>query len=286
MNKFCIITNADKDENLTVTKSIISYLEARDCVCINATKKNRVDENSVCADVTLIPKDAQCAIVLGGDGTIIHTSHVLAPLDIPILGINLGTLGYLAETERQDIAQALDAVINDQYTINERTMIYGKVIKENKVTYDGIVLNDIVVGRNGFSRIISLNVYINDELAQTLRGDGVIISTPTGSTGYNLSAGGPVVKPNSNVLIVTPICAHSISSRSIVVSADDKVTVEILKSKKSQEEEAIASFDGGNGAQMNMGDTVVISKASKKTKLISTSTKGYFDVLHNKFGNR
>lgn len=286
MKRICIITNTEKDENGEITKDIIKYIENKGLVCVDSTNYTGIEDGSSYVDVHNIPEDVNCAVVLGGDGTIIHASHDLAPLNIPILGVNIGTLGYLADTEVNDVYSTLDLVTEGKYTVSERAMLKGRVIKENGSNYEGIVLNDIVVGRNGFSRIISLGVYVNDELVQTVRGDGVIISTPTGSTGYNLSAGGPVVKPSSKVVVITPICLHSMSNTSIVVSADDKITIKVMKSKKTQEQEAIVSFDGGYFENLDTGDVVEISRADVMTKLICTGKMGYFDVLNSKLGSR
>lgn len=286
MNKFCIITNCEKDTDFTLTNRIIDYINEKGCLCINSTSKNGVDDKYGYADVGEIPGDVQCAIILGGDGTIIHASHALARLNIPIVGVNIGNMGYLADTEIHNVYQTIDKLIADDFKISKRAMLEGKVLSQNNITYQGIVLNDIVVGRNGFSRIISLKIYVNDELMRDLRGDGVIISTPTGSTGYNLSANGPVVKPNSGVIIVTPICSHSLSNTSMVISDDDVVTIEVMTSKKTQEEEALASFDGNDGARMGTGDKIIISKANECVKLINTSGRGYFETLNNKFEGR
>lgn len=282
MNRFCIITNTDKDGAVKAAVEIKKYLSEKKCVCVDATKEHAGDENRGYADVEKIPDNTECIVILGGDGTIIHAACDIAGLDIPVLGINMGTLGYLADTEENEIYGTLDKLIRDEYEISSRMMMRGIVRRGNDIIYEGDVLNDIVVGRNGFSRIISLNIYVNDELTETLRGDGIIIATPTGSTGYNLSAGGPVIKPNSNVLVITPICAHSMSSTSIVVSSEDKIAVEIIKSMKSREMEAIASFDGGQGTRMDTGDIIEIEKSEFKTKLISTRNHGYFEVLHKK----
>lgn len=282
MNKFCVIANSDKEKALLLANQICSYLQDRNCVCVDATKNCVTDLNKGYADVGKIPANTECIIILGGDGTIIHAASSIAKLDIPILGVNVGNLGYLTDVEAHDVFDALDKLICDKYNISERLMIKGIVMRDKEILHEGRVLNDIVVGRDGFSRIIGLNVFINGELMETMRGDGVIISTPTGSTGYNLSAGGPVIKPDTKAMVITPICSHSLSSKSVVVSEDDIVTIEIIESRKTQELEAIASFDGSHGARMAKGDIIKICASHYTTKMINTGSYGYFEVLQKK----
>lgn len=282
MDKFCIITNRDKDKDFETTKSINDYL---------TSKGKRVSivsglssEQEGYTDISTVPKDTECAIVLGGDGTIIQAVNDLMAMDIPILGINLGTLGFLAEIEKHDIFPVLDSFLNGVSHIERRMMLEGKVFCGNKCSYEGTVLNDIVIGRNGFSRLINVKIYVNEELVNTYMGDGVIISTPTGSTGYNLSAGGPVVLPVSKNIIITPICPHSLNNRSIIVTSEDSVTVQIGLSKKTQEEEAIATFDGRMGVELKTGDIIKIGKAQGETKLVKLNHSSFFEILRSKLG--
>lgn len=282
MKKFCIIANASKEKALLIVEDIIKYLQDKNCICVDATSFDIDEKDYGFVNVEKIPKNTECIIVLGGDGTIIRAAADIAEMDIPIVGINMGNLGYLADVEENELYSTLDALINGNYTLSERLMIKGIAYNKDSVICEGRVLNDIVVGRDGFSRIISLNIYVNGEFVETLRGDGVIIATPTGSTGYNLSAGGPVIKPNSNVLVITPICSHKMGSTSIVVSAQDVITIEVIPSKKTQEREAIASFDGSKGAKMGAGDILKICTSHYTTKMVNTGRYGYFEVLHKK----
>ncbi len=236
----------------------------------------------VVTDVSWIPEDTDCVIVLGGDGTIIRAATDLYQREVPLLGINLGTLGFLAEIERQDIIPALDSLLQQDIQIQERMMICGEITRENTTIYQDYALNDLVIGRNGFSRIISVSVFVNDILVDTYHGDGVIIATPTGSTGYNLSAGGPVAAPSTNLMMVTPICPHSMGQRSVLVSAEDEITILIDKSKKTQTDEAIATFDGRMGMELKAGDRILVKKAEKVTKLIKINQKNFYEILRNK----
>lgn len=282
MNNFCIITNIDKDSEYKTTKLIQEYLVSKGKRCLIAAEFSTEGTNDEETDVSWIADDTDCVIVLGGDGTIIRAATDLYTKEIPLLGINLGTLGFLAEIERQDIIAALDSLLEEDIQIQKRMMLQGKIIREEQAMYEDYALNDIVIGRSGFSRIISISVYVNDVLVDTYHGDGVIIATPTGSTGYNLSAGGPVVSPSANVIMITPICPHTMSQRSVLVSSDDEITVLVNKSKKTQKEEAIATFDGRMGMELKAGDKIQIKKAEKVTKLIKINQKNFYEILRSK----
>lgn len=284
MNKFCVITNRDKDSNLEITNKIVDYMRKNHKDCVLLEGQNPASCQNCFTDSNGIPKDTECAIVLGGDGTIIQAANDLAGKDIPILGINLGTLGFLAEIEKQNIYEALDALYQDKWSIDSRMMLKGYIYSDSKEIHNGIALNDIVITRSGFSRIISVSVYVNDKLVDRYRGDGVIISTPTGSTGYNLSSGGPVVKPDARAIIITPICPHTLNSRSIVVSSEDNIKIKIDESKKTQEEEAIATFDGRMAILLQTEDIIDISKAKEEAKLVKINHTSFFDILRTKIG--
>lgn len=282
MNNFCIITNIDKDFDYKTTKLIQEYLISKGKRCLISTERNIVGTKDEDIDVSWIKDDTDCVIVLGGDGTIIRAATDLYTKEIPLLGINLGTLGFLAEIEKQDIIPAIDSLLEEDIQIQKRMMLNGNVSRNNQTTYEDYALNDIVISRSGFSRIICVSVYVNDILVDTYHGDGVIIATPTGSTGYNLSAGGPVAAPSSNVMMITPICPHTMSQRSVLVSSDDEITVLIDKSKKTQKEEAIATFDGRMGMELKAGDEIRIKKAEKVTKLIKINQKSFYEILRSK----
>lgn len=285
MDRFLIITNKAKDTDFSVTKKIVAYIEKAGKSATLSSVSSVQEE----ADTAPIPKNIDCAIVLGGDGTIIQTANDLMIHGIPILGVNLGTLGFLAEIEEDNVLEALDRLFQDDYRIENRIMIEGETLsakrnndEECNIRY---ALNDVVIARKGFSRIISLGIYVNDELVDNFLGDGVIISTPTGSTAYNLSAGGPIVIPKASVMVITPICPHSLSPRSIVVSAEDTIRVVVGKSKKTQEAEAIATFDGNKVIELGTNDSVLIKQARYNTQLIKLNRTGIYEILRSKLGN-
>ncbi|BCK00516.1 NAD(+)/NADH kinase [Anaerocolumna chitinilytica] len=272
MNKFCLITNRSKDADLELTNEIIAYMtmHQKDCVCITSTE--------------VIPPGTDCILVLGGDGTIIQAADIVCGLEIPLLGINLGTLGFLAEIEKNQVWAALDCLFADKYSIEERIMLKGVLVNDNTSEYLGVALNDIVISRSNFSKIINISIYVNGELADSYRGDGVIASTPTGSTGYSLSSGGPVVKPDADILVLTPICPHTLGTRSIVISSNDSVSIQINENKTSDQEGAVAVLDGKLTRELIAGDSIHITKALEKTRMVKINHVEFFEVLRKKIG--
>lgn len=279
MNRFLIFANADKDNNLTLSKDIVSYLSKKNAYAVIAGDMVNDYENNLIKDELL--KDAEAVIVLGGDGTMLRAASGLGDRDIPIIGINLGTLGFLNEVEQSNVYNALDRLLADDFQIEERMMIEGHV--KNSVYHS---LNDIVITRAGFSRIIGLSIYVNDQLLDTYEADGVIVSTPTGSTGYNLSAGGPIVSPKSKLIIVTPISPHSLTTKSVVFDGDDRIRIEIVKQRKTQETEAIVSFDGSDNTELAAGDVVSVCASGRRVKLIKMYDVNFYSVLRDKIGGR
>lgn len=289
LKNFIIIANKNRDTNYEIASSIIEYIKKAggNAVFYEASYYERILTSlKINEDLVKIinGKKIECAIVLGGDGTIIHAANELLTFDIPVLGVNLGTLGFLAEVEEHNLFNGLDKILKNDYSYDNRMMIEGRITKgDNKIILHS--LNDIVITRKGFSRIISLSVYVNDNLVDNFRGDGIIVSTPTGSTGYNLSAGGPVAPPNEGLMIITPICAHSLSAKSIIVSKNDEIKVVVGKSKKTQEVEAIVTFDGDKVIELDIEDEVIIKKASYTTKLIKINNTSFYDVLRTKLNH-
>jgi len=273
MNKFGIVTNIDKDRDLTVTNLIKDYLftKKKECLTVNAMYQDEI-------------AGIECLLVLGGDGTLIQAARDFVGTNIPLIGINLGTLGFLTSVEKEDIIPCLDALIADDYDIENRMMIEGKVYHEGKLIKQSAALNDIIVTRSGFSRLVEVKLFINDKLVDIYNGDGLIISTPTGSTGYNLSAGGPVVFPETQLLLATPICSHSLSARSIVVSAKDEIVIEMGFRKKTQKEEAIVTYDGQVSIELSPFDRVEIRKADVIARTIKVNQRNFYEILRSKIG--
>lgn len=282
MEKFYVITNSLKDPDMETTKSIRDYLESQGKVCMIQQRpgKNKL-HNYKYTNAALIPPDVDCVLVLGGDGTLLQASRDLVERGIPLLGINLGTLGYLAEIDRSNIKPALDKLLLDEYEIHERMMLSGTAYHQNKKLMRDIALNDIVIGRNGRLRIIDLNIYVNDEFLNSYSADGIIISTPTGSTGYSLSAGGPIVSPESEIIMITPIAPHTLNTRSIVLPHDAKITVEIGEGHSTREG-AEATFDGDTSVNLNCNDQIVITKADRCARLVKINNISFLEILRKK----
>lgn len=274
MKTFLVVANTTKDENLTLANRVKTYLVERGA---------QVD---ICRDADNIPDGCQveCAIVLGGDGTILLASDRLSPKGIPMIGINLGTMGFMADVDVEDMEAALDCLLQDEYSIEERMNLKGQLYRKEQLVMEMCALNDIVVARSGFSRIICLKLLVNQELLDIYEADGVILSTPTGSTAYNMSAGGPIVSPKANLILATPVSPHSMTAKSVVFSSADIIEVEIVPKRKTQPEEAIATFDGRGYEQMQPGDRLVISCAKQKTRLVKIYKRSFYEVLRSKMG--
>jgi NAD+ kinase len=230
-------------------------------------------------DISEIPADTECILVLGGDGTLIRAATKVESLQIPLIGVNLGTLGYLCELEESTVFPAIDRMMADDYEIEERMMLTGW---QNKQEEAKVALNDIVIHRTGDLSILSFHVYVNGEFLNTYRGDGMIVATPTGSTGYSMSAGGPIVDPKAKVLLLTPINAHNLNSKSIVLSAEDEIVIEIGTRRAERDEQAAVSFDGDEAARLFVGDRFVVSQASRVTRICKLSKKSFLQSLRKK----
>lgn len=223
--------------------------------------------------------------MLGGDGTLLQAARDVVDRQIPLLGINLGTLGYLAEIDRESIEPALNHLIADEYTMERRMMLHGAVYHKDERIAEDVALNDIVIGRDGPLRVIRFKNYVNGEFLNAYTADGIIISTATGSTGYSLSAGGPIVSPETNILMMTPVAPHTLNTRSIIFPDGDEITVEIAQGTQKGKGRAIASFDGDTNIPMTVGDRVVIKRSACDTKIIKISNISFLEVLRTKMKN-
>ena len=206
--------------------------------------------------------------------------------EIPMLGINLGTLGFLAEIDKTSIYTALDKLFADDYEIEERMMLTGTVWRGDKITGQDVALNDIVISRVGPPlRVIGFNNYVNDGYLNSYNADGIIIATPTGSTGYSLSCGGPIISPNAAMTVMTPIAPHTLNTRSIIFPEDDVITVELGEGRRQIQENGLASFDGDVEVPMSTGDRIVIKKASVSVKILKLNHLSFVEVLRQKMSN-
>lgn len=284
MKKFTIITNAVKDPQQAVTKRIANYLQdhKRECRILIPEEKTS-GKSCYYTDSSKIPEDTECVIVLGGDGTLLQAARDVVDRQIPLFGINLGTLGYLAEIDQHSIYPALDRLMGDLYTIENRMMLCGRVVRCGKLLAEDVALNDIVISREGAPlRVIKFNNYVNDTYLNTYKADGIIISTPTGSTGYSLSAGGPIISPSASLMLMTPLAPHTLNTRSIVFSSSDTISVELGSGRDGGIEQGVATFDGASQVSMFTGDRIIISKSICDTRIIKINNISFLEVLREK----
>lgn len=278
MKKVCVIANAGKNKAEEIAEQVSSFFCQRG-IESSVIFEDFSEQVSYCRELT---EGAECAVVLGGDGTLIRAAGRLAAQKIPVIGINIGNLGFLTGAEYGAAEPALEALVSGDYRIEERMMLEVSV---GDRVFD-TALNDAVITRSGFSRIIGVSIFVNDKLVCTYRGDGVIIATPTGSTGYNLSAGGPVVVPTTELILITPICPHSLSARGILVSGEDEVRLVVQEGKKTQHEEAFVTVDGQNAKKLAAEDQVIIRRSGNKAYFVQLNDHSFFDVLHKKLGGK
>ncbi len=280
MKHFLIYTNRNKDYNLEMTNRIKAYLEERgQKVSIKVKEpdwKSRSKEES-----EGIAQDVDCMIVLGGDGTVLQAARESKKHSIPITGVNLGTLGYMTEIEPANLEEALNRLICGDYEQESRMMLNGKVFSGECVE-EGWALNDIVISRRGSLQIIKFNIYVNGQFLNAYNADGMIVTTPTGSTGYNLSAGGPIIEPKARLIMLTPICPHTLNRTSIILSPEDVIEIEIPEGKEGQMQTVDANFDGSHTVEMRTGDRIRIVQSEKFTEFIQLNQVSFLAVLHKK----
>ena len=285
MKHFLIYTNRRKDNNLEMTNRIRSFLELKgQRVSVKADgddwkEKSTANTDEIPADV---PKDADCMIVLGGDGTVLQAARETKRLHIPIIGVNLGTLGYMTEIEPAHLEEALERLIAGDYVQESRMMLNGKAYYSDGTTPEGWALNDIVISRSGSLQIIKFNIYVNGQFLNAYQADGMIVTTPTGSTGYNLSAGGPLIEPRAQLITLTPICPHSLNQRSIILSSEDVIEIEIPEYRGGRVQTVEANFDGSHVIPLRSGDKIRIVKSEKITEIIQLNRVSFLEVLHKK----
>ena len=273
MKKFGIVSNKIKDPQMQVAERICSFLSGHGAECV------------VIKEAREITEDIECVLVLGGDGTMLQAANEIAGKNILMIGVNLGTLGYLTEIELDNLEEALHQLLIDDYILDERIMLQGRIVTREGMKDISPALNDISITRCGSLQIIALKIYVNGQFLCRWNADGIIISTPTGSTGYNMSAGGPIVEPGANLILLTPICAHTLNARSIILRAEDIVEIEIDSGHNGMLLQVEANSDGNERISMETGDKIFISKADNTTKIIKLSKVSFLEILNKKMGD-
>ena len=279
MSRIGIIPNLSKDNDLHLTESIAKWLlDNEQEVLLGNSIASRIGKPELGLKNEDIFMNSDFLIVLGGDGTLLNIARQSAYYNVPLFGINLGHLGFLTEVEAEEMFPALEKLIAGEYEIEKRMMLEATVETDNIQLEKSVALNDIGITKGPFARIIRLGIYINDDFVDLYSADGVVISSPTGSTAYSLSAGGPIVSPEVKVMIITPICPHILHSRSIVVSNEDVVKIEVCQNNT----EVMLTVDGQQGYKLKAGDVVTIRQAQCHTSLVKLKDRSFFQVLRKK----
>lgn len=286
LKKVILAPNPYRDKNFQTVRAAAKVLseagvETRICLPFDIEKVNELPKDLHFSKLERELPNASCVICLGGDGTILHMAKAATRHGLPILGINIGTMGFMAELESTEL-QLLTRLAKDEFTIDERMMLDVTVQRDRDIIFHDICLNDLVVTKGAIARIVHLSVKCDGVQAMECGGDGIIVATPTGSTAYSLSAGGPIVEPEANSILITPICAHDVVSRCIVASDRRVVTVSLAPNARRN---AFLSVDGGKAFKLNAGDMATIRRSNLTTKLIRLKDRSFYDVVSMKFKN-
>ncbi len=280
MKKIGIIANIDRDADYSYTKKLTESIIGQGGTALITDENSPVKSlGGICCSEEEFLNKCEAIVCLGGDGTFLRVAQKVYDKDIPILGINLGNLGFLTEIDRTEIEQAVKLLIENKFQIEERMMLQATVFRKDKEPVTDTAFNDVVITRGAVSRIIHIKAYINDAFIDSFPGDGVIISSPTGSTAYSLSAGGPIVDPDTELMLITPICPHILYSRSIVVKADS--VIKAIPDEDFQHN-AIVALDGERSYEIRGGDLVQVIQSPYKIKLINIKSRNFFSILRKK----
>jgi NAD+ kinase len=284
MRRIGIIAKQNKPETMTITRNLVEWLRPKKIEVYIEEEMERLlhpplsGPNWSSNRRENIPKLVDMITVLGGDGTLLSVARLVGNHEVPILGVNLGGLGFLTEIHLDELYRVLERVIQGDFKTDERVVLNTGVVRKGKRLVEFTVLNDAVINKGALARIIDIETTINGEYLTTFKSDGLIVSTPTGSTAYNLSAGGPIVYPSLHTIIITPICPHTLTNRPIMIPDD----VEIRALLKSRQQEVILTLDGQQGFPLEFEDVVEVKKADSRILLIKSPYRHYFEVLREK----
>lgn len=262
-----------------VADDLINWLEERGCRPLVEAHLARHIGYPCETTAEAVREQAELVVVLGGDGTLISVARLFSGKKVPIVGVNLGSLGFLTEVTVEEMYPVLEQCLKDSPRVSERMMLEVSVRREGKEIEKHYVLNDIVINKGALARIIDLVTEVNGHFLTTYRADGLIISTPTGSTGYSMSAGGPIIHPRMSCIVITPICPHTLTNRPIVVSDDSNISITVAS---SFDEKVYLTLDGQVGFELMEGDSVDVRSAPETTALVMSRSRDYFEVLRTK----
>ncbi|NOS80447.1 MAG: NAD(+) kinase [Nitrospira sp.] len=273
-----ILTKPKFPEVKGTLRDVVAWLRARNInVILGETSVTLLGELDGYQDAQLSNK-ADVLLVLGGDGTMLNAARLAAERSIPILGVNMGGLGFLTEVRLENLYPSLERVFANDYVLDERLMLQTHIHRDGETIAQGVVLNDVVISKGTLARMIELRIEIEGRFVTNLRSDGLIVSSPTGSTAYSLSAGGPIIDPAVQSLILTPVCPHTLTHRPLIVPGKDKIDLTLT----SKDDGAMATLDGQVGVSITQGDTVTIQTSENRTRLIRFPESNYYDVLREK----
>ena len=286
MQKVILTPNPYRDKNFQTVRSALEILKAagvetRVCLPFEIDRSFDLPRDIRFSRLDRELPTASMVVCFGGDGTILHMAKSATRHNVPILGVNIGTMGFMAELESTELQQ-LARIATGDYSVDSRMMLDVSVYRERDIIFHDICLNDVAITKGAVARIVHLSVNCDGVQAMEFGGDGLIVATPTGSTAYSLSAGGPIVEPEAHSILITPICAHDVASRTIVASDKREITVGLNKNARRN---AYLSVDGGKALRMNIGDVATIRKSNLSTKLVRLKDRSFFDVVNMKFKN-
>lgn len=280
MKTVALLSNQRKDKDFIVARKVFEIIKEKFDVISSADLK--IDGIKYVTEAELLNL-AEAVIVLGGDGTIIRTSRMVCKKNIPILGINMGHLGFLAEIEKTNLEKYLNKFIEGKYTFEKRCMLYASVERNGQKIAKFNALNDVVISCTSFKRMVDLELFVDNVKINEYSADGVILSTPTGSTAYSLSAGGPVIDSSLNVTVITPICPHLLAVRPVIVPSEKTIKVRI---KEKTNRHSMLTIDGQEGFDLEHNDVIKVTSSNYKTTLIKISDKSFYDVLKYKLSEK
>ena len=284
MKNVVLTPNPYRDKNFQTVRAAMKVLkeagmEPRLCLPFEVDRNYELPKDLRFHKLDRELQNAELVVCFGGDGTILHMAKAATRKNVPILGVNIGTMGFMAELESTELDQ-LARLAKDDYTLDKRMMLDVVVQRDRDIIFHDIGLNDVVVTKGAIARIAHVAVKCDGVEAMECGGDGIIVATPTGSTAYSLSAGGPIVEPEANNILITPICAHDVMSRCIVASDKRVITMELVQNARRN---AYLSVDGGKALRLNMGDVVTVRRSNLETKLVRLKDRSFYDVVNMKF---
>ncbi len=279
-----IVVKPHQPDALNTLCGLVEWLSKRGIILVGGPEieRERIEHETGCAVDTrerdTLAANVDLMLVLGGDGTMISTARMVGDAEVPVLGVNYGGLGYLAEFRIEELHSALESILAGHYRIEKRLMLAVELLRGDEHVTRSRILNDVVINKSALARIIEIEAYLNQQFVNSFRADGLIVSTPTGSTAYNLSAGGPVIYPSMNAVVITPICPFTLSNRPIVVPDESVIQLRL----KTRNEEVALTLDGQVGLPLKAEDCVVIRKSKTTFNLVQPMNRNYFDVLRDK----